>query len=328
VVPAEDSRSRRADPGTLHLRTVVGLVPDESIAVADVGASLGLPDSEIRLFTRFLGLDRVPSAGKLSVSDMLLSAGEEALAGEDRSRVGYLIHAHTLQHLAPPSMRIVGSLRDKLGLGEARAFAMSHQSCVTGLYALKVAEALLRAEPVGRTALLLFGEKVLSTTMRCLPQATVLGDAAAACLVALGGPGDAVLGMAHRTLGEFYESGNMAPGLRVRYRQIYAPVMAEVMENAVRGTGLTMDDISLVLPHNVNRYSWSVIAKELRLPLSRVYLENVPKTSHCFCADPFVNLTTARAEGAVNPGEVVLMVSAGEGGTFGAVVVRVARGDV
>jgi 3-oxoacyl-[acyl-carrier-protein] synthase III len=323
VVPTDDSGSRRAESGALHLRTVTAFVPGESIAIVDLGVPLGLPDSEVRLLTRFLGLDRVTSAGRLSVPDMLLSAGEEALASEDRSRVGYLIYAHTSQRAAPPSLRMVGSLREKLGLGEARAFEASHQNCAMGLYVLKVAETLLRAEPPGAAALLVFGEKVVSTEMQYIPRATVVGDAAAACLVTLGGPGDAVLGLAHRTLGEFYETVGMAPELRGRYRQIYVPVMAEVMGDAARDAGLTMDDISLVLPHNVNRYSWSAIARELRLPLGRVYLENVRKTGHCFCADPFVNLVTARAEGAVNPGDTVLMTSAGEGATFAAAVVRI-----
>jgi 3-oxoacyl-[acyl-carrier-protein] synthase III len=323
VVSTDDSGNRRAQSGALHLRTVAAFVPGESIAIKDLRVPLGLSDSEIRLFTRFLGLDRVSRAGMLSVSDMLLSAGEEALVGEDRSRVGYLIYANTLQRAAPPSLRMVGSLREKLGLGEARAFEASHQNCAISLYALKMAEALLRAEPPGATALLMFGEKVVSTEMQYLSRATVIGDAAVACLAALGGPGDAVLGLAHRTLGEFYETVDMAPELRGRYRQIYVPVMAEVMEDAVRDAGLTMDDVSLVLPHNVNRYSWSAIARELRLPLGRVYLENIPKMGHCFCMDPFVNLVTARAEGAVNPGDTVLMASAGEGATFAAAVVRV-----
>ena len=110
MVSADDSRNRRAESGALHLRTVAAFVPGESIAIEDLRVPLGLSDSEIRLFTRFLGLDRVPRAGRLSVSDMLLSAGEEALVGEDRSRVGYLIYANTSQRAAPPSLRLVGSL--------------------------------------------------------------------------------------------------------------------------------------------------------------------------------------------------------------------------
>ena len=305
----------------LRLRTVVPYVPPGRIAVTDLQGPLGLTDGEVAMLTRMLGLDQIAHAGPLTVADLLLDAGEGALAGTDRSRVAYLVHTYTTQ-VAPTTLRQLGRLRRKLGLDEARAFEMSHQSCVTGLYALKVLEALLRAEPPGTTALLLAGEKVFSNSMRMLPQATILGDAAAACLVALDGPGDEVLSVAFRTLGEFHRAQYMAPELFARYRAAYAPTLAAVMLEALDAAGLTMDQIRLILPHNVNRYSWTVTARHLSLPLERIYLENVPKTGHCFCADPFVNLATARAEGAVRPGDVLLMASAGEGGAFSAVALR------
>ncbi len=309
----------------LHLRRVVPFVPDSRVAVESLRASLGLSAKEILLLTRLLGLDRIATAGKVSVLDMLHSTGIAALAGMDRSLVRYLVHAHTVPHIVPPGLRHMDWLRDKLGLHQARSFTMSHQSCVTGLYALKVAEVLLRAEPAGSTALIMIAEKVLSPVISHIPSTTVLGDAGAASLVGLGGPGDAVLAVTHRTLGEFYQAGDMPPELRASYLRCYAPTLAAVMREAAARAGLTMDDISLVLPHNVNRYSWSTAARLLGVPLDRVYLDNVPKTGHCFCADPFINLASARAQAVTKPGDTVLMVSAGWAGSFGAVVVRVAH---
>jgi 3-oxoacyl-[acyl-carrier-protein] synthase III len=308
----------------LYLQNVVPFVPDDSITIDELRVPVGLSASDVQFYTRFMGLDRVASARGLSVLDMLLQVGADALAGVDRSRVRYLIHAHTIQLISPPAFRLVGSLRDKLGLGGARSFAMAHQNCVTGLYALRVAEALLSAEPPGSLALILAGEKVCGPDMRQIPRTTVLGDAAAACVVGLDGPGDRVLSLAQRTLGRFHESFTMSARLQQEYKQAYIPAMASVMREAVDAAGLGMDEISLVLPHNVNRYIWAGTARYLGLPLDRVYLDNIPKTGHCFCADPFVNLSTARAEGAVKPGDTVLLVAAGLGATFCAAAVRTA----
>ena len=311
----------------LHLRKVVPFVPNESFPVQDLRDPLELSAKEVRLLTRFFGLDRISTIGQLSVVDMLLSVGEEALAGTDRSQVSYVVHAHTVQHIVPPYLRHMDTLREKLGLTQARSFTMSHQSCVTGLYALKAVEALLRAEPAGSTALILIGEKVLSPVMQHIPNTTVLGDAAAASLVALDGPGDAVLGLAQRTLGQFHAAADMTPELQGRYHESYVPALATVMQDAVKDAGLTIDDVSLVLPHNVNRFSWSETARLLGIPLPRVYLDNIPRMGHCFSADPFVNLATARAEGATKPGDTVLLASAGQGGTFAAAVVRIGTGE-
>jgi 3-oxoacyl-[acyl-carrier-protein] synthase III len=232
------------------------------------------------------------------------------------------VHAHTVPHVAPPDLHLIDTLRHRLGLDDARAFAMSQQTCAIGLHALTVLESLLRAEPPGSQALLLVADKVVSPVMRHLPGVTVTGDAAAAVLVGLAGPGDVVLGVVRRTLGEFHQAGNMPEPLRHRYHQLYVPTVAAVIREAVVAAGVTLDDVSLVLPHNVNRYSWSAIARDLGLPLHRVYLANVPRMGHCHCADPFVNLATARAEAAVAPGDIVLMVSVGQGGTFCAAVLR------
>lgn len=307
----------------LYLRKVVPFVPAESVTVDSLRGPLGLSAKEVRLLTRFLGLDRIASAGTVSVLDMLLACGNEALAGTDRALVRYLVHAHTLQHIVPPALRHIDALRDKLGLDEARSFTMSHQSCATGLYALKVAETLLRAEPVRGTALVMIGEKSLSPVIRHIPNTTVLGDAAVASLVGLDGPGDAVLAVTCRTLGEFYEAADMSPELHARYAQTYIPTLASVIREAVGDAGLTLADISLVLPHNVNRNSWSQVARLLGFPLTRIYLDNVSKLGHCFAADPLLNLSTARAEAATKPGDVVLMVAAGQGGTFATTVIRV-----
>ncbi|MFJ6215521.1 3-oxoacyl-[acyl-carrier-protein] synthase III C-terminal domain-containing protein [Streptomyces sp. NPDC092296] len=308
----------------LYLRKVVPFIPEHSTAIRDLRDSLDVSETEIKVLTRFLGLERIATAEGLSTLDMLLSIGQEALADVDRSLVRYLIHAHTVQHLAPPGLRWMDVLRDKLGLGEARAFSMSHQGCVISLSALRLTESLLAEEPAGSTALILIGEKALSPVVQHIPGISVLGDATAGVVVALDGPGDAVLSTAHRTLGEFHQTRHMSDELQRRYRQTYTPTLAAVMLEAVEGAGLGLDDIDLVLPHNVNRYSWSSTARRLGLPLERIYLTNVPKTGHCFCADPFVNLSTARAENVVRPGETVLMVSAGQGGTFAAAVARTA----
>ncbi|HKS98290.1 MAG TPA: ketoacyl-ACP synthase III family protein [Rugosimonospora sp.] len=300
-------------------------MPDERIRIADPDTQFGIAENDTRLLTRFLGLSQVATAGTRPLCDLLVTAGRDALAGADHTRVRYLIHAHTVHHVAPPELHLAHLVREQLGLPAARAFAMSHQACTAGIYALNVAEWLLLAEPAGSTALILAGEKVLSRVTRHLPGITVVGDGAAAVLVSLDGPGDVVLGLAHRTLGEFHEGGNMPAALRGRYQRAYTPTVAAVIREALAGAGLDLADVSLVLPHNVNRYSWSGIARYLGLPLDRVYLENIAQLGHCHCADPFINLACARDRAALHPGDVAVLVSVGQGGTFSAAAVRVAQ---
>jgi 3-oxoacyl-[acyl-carrier-protein] synthase III len=312
----------------LYLNRVAPFVPHDSVAVSDLKERLGLHDSEIRMFTRFLGLGLIATAAEHTLLDMLLEAGESALAGTDRSQVRYVIHAHTMQHVAPPAFRIVDTLCRKLGVDQASAFSISHQNCSAGLYSLKVAESLLQAEEPGARVLVISGEKVSSSVIQKIPGTTLMGEASAACLASLEKPGHGVMGLAYRALGEFNESINMPEPLKQRYQKVYIPTMAEVMKEALRISRVSLDDLSLVLPHNVNRFSWGQLSRYLGLPLDRIYLENVPKIGHCFCADPFINLSTALLEGVIGPGDMVMMVTAGLGATFAAVTVQIGEGGV
>ncbi|MFG2041337.1 3-oxoacyl-[acyl-carrier-protein] synthase III C-terminal domain-containing protein [Dactylosporangium sp. NPDC048998] len=316
----------RADEHRLRLHRMVPFRATSSVSITEISSELGLSAGALRMLTSFLGLDRVADAEPYSVLDMLHGIAEEALTGLDRSRVRYLVHAHTMQLVAPPAVGLVRTLSGKLGLREARAFSMAHQNCATGLNALDVLAALLRAEPPGSLALLLVGERANCRKLQVIPGTTVVGDGAVAIVAGLGGAADTVIGSARRTLGEYYQSVDMPVELRRQYQKIYLPTLWEVMRDAVADAGLGLDDIALMLPHNVNRLSWSNLAEQTGFPLERIYLDNVPRTAHCFGADPFVNLVDARRAGAVRPGDAALLVTAGQGGTFAAVVLRI--GDV
>src|SRR4051812_1508649 len=106
--PGADRTSSEA--GMLHLHKVVPFVPDRYIRIADPDTQWGIADREIRLFTRFLGPDRIPTAGTSTALDMLVHAGQGALSGTDISQVRFLIHAHTVHHISPPDLHLMDSL--------------------------------------------------------------------------------------------------------------------------------------------------------------------------------------------------------------------------
>lgn len=98
--------------------------------------------------------------------------------------------------------------------------------------------------------------------------------------------------------------------------------LAAVMREAADNAGAGLDDLALILPHNVNRLSWQWTCKLLGVPLDRVFLDNIPTTGHCFTADPFINHVDAREAGRLRPGDLYLMAAVGLGATFSAAVLR------
>lgn len=307
----------------LYIKQVGTFVPETSVSVLEMRDRLGLTDSQARLYTRFLGLDRIAVAPDSKLADMLTGAAESALHGADRAAVRHLIYTHTIQHIAPPSEQVLDDVRTRLGLPNASAFSVSHQNCVAGLYAVHLARYLLFDEPRGSLVLVLAGEKAFSRQVQLIPGTTIMGEAAAACLVGGDPGGDQVLAVSMRTLGQFYQCQDLPEDLQVEYKQCYVQTISEVLRDALDRAGFDAGELTAVLPHNVNRLSWRQVADNVGIPLERIFLDNVPRLGHCFGADPFINLSDARAAGRIRPGDVVLLATAGLGATFAAIVVRV-----
>jgi 3-oxoacyl-[acyl-carrier-protein] synthase-3 len=306
---------------------VAAFVPDSTVPVRKLGESLGLSPGDLRMFTRFLGLDQIAVADGLELADMLTAAGDAALRDIDRDWVSHLIHAHTAQHATVTRPHLLEEVRQRLGLRHASAFSMSHLNCVAGLHALRVARALLAGAPREEKVLILIGDKVLADQARLIPDTTIQGDAAAACLVGQDPGGDRILGGALHVHGRFYQCLDCPEELLREYRQLYAGSLIKAMQAAMKNANTDPADISMVLPHNVNTWSWNQISKTAGFPGWPVYLENVPKLGHCGSCDPFINLAAARDSGQVTSGDRVVLAAAGLGAAFAATVVEMGEGS-
>ncbi|MDQ2586709.1 3-oxoacyl-[acyl-carrier-protein] synthase III C-terminal domain-containing protein [Saccharothrix yanglingensis] len=287
----------------------------------DLAAPLGLTDIQVRLFRRFHGLDQVRFDPERSLVELLRAAvdGLTAFRGNEH-RVRYVVHGRAMPVVAPYPHNPLHDLCRELGLGHALAFTVTQQSCASGLLAVELAGRLLAADPADDAlALVLTGEKAFTRDARLLPGTSLFGEGSAACLVSAGGPRDRLLSYVCAQRGEFdTEFGEQSD----RFQREYRPALAEVVRRAVAEAGLALDDLDLVLPHNVNVVTWQRLCLLLDFPVRRVLLSNVAENGHLFCADAFVNYRTARERGLLREGGhyLVATVGAGAGATFSAMV--------
>jgi 3-oxoacyl-[acyl-carrier-protein] synthase-3 len=305
------------------LECIESFYPQRSVPIAELAEPLGLTRPKVNVFRKIYGLDRIRFDPELGLFDLVLPAARAALSSvEDPGRIRQVIFAHTTQELTPANIDAAQVIRDALGLRHADAFALSQQNCASGLAAIDVAAELLRGEsdPDSR-ALVVTGERAFSPMVQLIPNTAIMGDAAAACIVAIDGPGDTVDSYLTRTLGEFSaamlldEAGSQQFGLR------YPTMLAEVMRAALDAAGLDFDDIELVIPHNVNLFSWRETIKELGVDREKFFLDNVKHFSHCYASDVFVNYTTLRDAGRLVEGGHYLLASVGLGATFAAMTI-------
>ncbi|GAA4715835.1 3-oxoacyl-[acyl-carrier-protein] synthase III C-terminal domain-containing protein [Phytohabitans rumicis] len=303
------------------LRAVSAYLPPQRVAISSMRDELGLSDVQVRMFHRYYGLADVLREPEGTVADLMLAAAAKLddLRGREQD-VRYVVQARTLQAIAPYPTNPLHEVRDLLGLGHANAFAVTQHACASGLLAVDLCGKLLAEDgDPAALALIFVGEKAFTPSARMIPGTAIMGEGAAAVLV---GPGrrDRMLSYATATHGEYNAGLSLSPEMSARFQQAYPDALAEVILAAVSHAGLTVADLDLVLPHNVNRVSWVRVARQIGLPVDRLFLDNMPVTGHCFCADSFINYATARDLGLLRQGERYLMAAVGLGSTFSAMV--------
>ena len=306
------------------LEAVSVYLPRTRVPIESLAGPLGLTDMQVKLFRRFHGLREVGRDPDASLEALLLkaAAGLDALRGQEH-RVRYVLYARTMPVTGPYPVNPLHEVCRALGLGHALAFTVTHQSCASGLLAIDMAGRLLAADASdgqdGPLALILSGEKAFTREAQVFADTTVFGEGASACLVSAFGTRDRMLAYASNVRGDF-DSDTGANDTRLQRE--YRPSLAEVMRQALDEAGLTLDDIRVVLPHNVNLVTWQRMCVLLKFPRDRVVLDNIPTSGHVFCADVFANYQTACERGLLQPGDRYLAAAVGAGGgaTFAAMV--------
>jgi len=295
--------------------------PETSVPIENLAGPLGLTDIQVRLFRRFHGLDEVRLDRDRSLHDLLRSAasGLTALRGKE-NRVRYVIHGRAMPVVVPYPENPLHDVCRELGLGHALTFTVTQQSCASGLLAVELAGRLLAEDPrPDALALVLTGEKTFTRDAQLLPGTSIFSEGASACLVSATGQRDRLLSYVCHQRGEFdIEIGESTE----RFQREYRPALASVIRRATSEAGLTLDDIRLILPHNVNVVTWQRLCLLLDYPVERVVLSNVASGGHVFCADAFANYRTALEGGLLREGDhyLVAAVGSGNGATFSAML--------
>lgn len=292
---------------------------------APVGARLRpyeTDENRLRLYERFYGFSEISLDTSGTLTDLLVAAlrglpDQESL----RHRVRYVLHARSMPVVSPYPVNPLREACEAAGLGGADCFSVTQHACASPLLAVDLAGRLLAddGDPDAR-ALVLTGDKTFTAAARIIPDSAVMGEASTALLVRAGGEYDRVLSYATQTQGRFKDGPWMSPATGADFQSAYAGALADVMAAAVRTAGLGVDDIALILPHNVNQLSWLRVLRLIGVTADRLFLDNLPRLGHCFGSDPFVNLSSARRLGRLRRGDRYVMTAVGLGATFSAMV--------
>jgi 3-oxoacyl-[acyl-carrier-protein] synthase III len=220
-----------------------------------------------------------------------------------------------------------------LGIPDCIAFDV-HAVCTGFLYALSVADAMLRAGNAQKA--LVIGAETFSRILDWEDRATcvLFGDGAGA--IVLGsreGDETGILATKLHADGRhndllFVDGGPSTTGtvgkLRMKGREVFRHAvvnLANVLNEVLEEAGLTSADVDWVVPHQANARILDATAKKLGLPRDKVVV-TVDQHANTSAASVPLAFDTAVKDGRIKRGDVVVLEAMGGGFTWGAAALR------
>ena len=270
-------------------------------------------------------------------SDMAIVAAKHALAAADLDPIQIdliLLGSLTNDSLCPNTASVV---QDALGARNSAAIDIN-TACTGFLYGLHIGTNLIRTG--AHNKILVIGGEFISHYMNWSLRdvAVLFGDACGAVVIEsaerptgllsarIGCEAEANnaiqitnLGSAYSRLSEdFLYNDWHFEGQEVFRRAVKS--MARACNAALTDCKLSVQDISLVIPHQANKRILDALATRLRVDTNRVFV-NLHKYGNTSAGTIPVALTEALEEGRIQPGDYLLLTSFGAGLTWGAAVV-------
>ena len=292
------------------------------------------------IFSRTGIRERHIAADDETTSDMAAEAARRALddAGLTADDVTLIIVATvTPDHQFPSTAAIV---QHKIGASKAGGFDLE-AACAGFVYGAIIGARLIEADP--SQVVLVIGAETLSriTDYTDRSSCILFGDAAGAAVLRASTNGNGVLTSeygADGSGGDFMKlpaGGSALPASEdtVRDRQHYMKIhgretfrfavtkMAALVASTLKAANLTMDDVAMIVPHQVNTRILQAAAERLGIAMDKMYC-NIDRIGNTSAATVPVALDEAVRKGHIKRDDIIVLVAFGGGLSWSSAVVR------
>ena len=312
-------------------------LPEGMLSNADLEKIIDTSDEWIK--TRSGVSYRRLSDKNTPTSELAYEASKKALemAGIDAEEIdAILVGTVTPDHAFPSTACI---LQHKLGARKVLAYDFS-AGCTGFIYGLKQADAIIRSGYA--RYVLIVGVEELTKILNWTDRGTcfLFGDGAGAAVV---GPSDdnsgikAIYTASDGSLGyllyqpaggtvkpaSLKTAANLEHTIVMYGNEVFKHAVRQMEEAALKGlelSGLSMDELDWLIPHQANIRIIDFLARRLKLPMEKVVV-TIDKYGNTSAASIPISLDEAVRDGRIKSGQNVLMVAFGAGFTWGSVMV-------
>jgi 3-oxoacyl-[acyl-carrier-protein] synthase-3 len=276
----------------------------------------------------------------VATSDLALEAAKNALAerGMAASDLDTIIVATVTPDMLFPCTACL--VQHKLGAKEVWGFDMN-AACSSFVYALQVGSRFVASG--SHKKVMVIGADVMSSIIDYTDRATciIFGDGAGAVILEPADNGNQIIDFVHEVDGSGGTSlympggGSLNPSTHetVDKKMHYVHQdgqavfkfavrkMAELCERVLERNGLKGSDIDVFIPHQANKRIITATGDRLGLRPEAVII-NIDRFGNTTSATIPLAMNTAREEGTLKKGDLVLLASVGAGFTVGATLLR------
>ncbi len=278
-------------------------------------------------------------ASDLGVAAARVAIERSGLAPKD---IQFLVFATLSPDLFFPGSGVF--VQEKLGLDTIGALDVRTQ-CTGFLYGLSVAEAYVKAGFYDHV--LVIGAEVQSTGLEMSTAArdvsVIFGDGGGAVVLGPSEPGKGILSSHLHSEGKYARElmveapssienprisiGMLEAGRHLGYmngRAVFNHAVRrfpEVICEALAANGMTVSDLSVVIPHQANLRISQAVAKALGVPPEKVF-SNIEKYGNTTAASVPIALDECVEEGKIREGDVVCLAAFGSGFTWASSLIR------
>lgn len=304
----------------LSLNTFSIFVPETRIAVPDLISETGLSKSVLSVYEMIYGLKTIP-VWENDLQSLLRHPLHSILRDTTvLEKIKYVVYLHTAHWVSLQDDPIITFIAKNFSLPTPMIWESTLYKCVGFFKALELFSQLLKSPD--ELALILTGEIAFTPKLRVVPRSTIVGDAATASIISLRGIKHHLLSVKTKLILGYEKGIYLTDDELISFEMHFIAEIKTVIFEVLDEAGLTLNDISLLLPHNVNLPTWHKIAVALQFSKSKIYLKNIPHIGHSFCSDHLINLQSALNDSLLKPGDYYLMVGCALGFFVSAAVWR------
>ena len=337
-------RQPRSSPRSAKTQRTVSIIgtgsylPEKVLSNADLSKIVDTSDEWIT--TRTGIKERRMAAQDEHTSDMAAKAALKAMeqAGISADQIDFILVATATPDMLFPATACF--VQKKIGATKAACLDIS-AACAGFLFGLEIAQQFITSHTYD-IVLVIGAEKLTSITNWTDRNTCVLfGDGAGAAVLQHRGSAHGIISTHIGSDGNYSDilfmpgGGSRCPITRENADQNLATIhmtgkevykqaitaMLKASRKALEDAGLTIDDISCVIPHQANLRIIEAIADRLKIPLEKFFV-NLDKYGNTSAAAVAIALDEANRSGRIKSGDYILMVVFGSGLTWASTVIE------